>query len=155
MLRHALQGATLLSALLTVAAYAEAGFPGLERLMTQEEFASAGLEKLSVEEREALNRWIASYTGQEVQQVKDDVETGQYEKTRLIQSRILGEFGGWDGKTVFQLENGQTWVQRLPGRWQTSMVDPEVVIEANFFGFYYLEVIGTGKKIGVKRLADQ
>ena len=32
-----------------------------------------------------------------------------------IQSRILGEFKGWDGYTKFNLENGQVWQQSSAG----------------------------------------
>lgn len=130
-------------------------FRGIEALMTDQEFHEAGLDKLSVAEREALNQWLAKYTGQEIQQIKDEIETGKYEATSFISSQIAGEFTGWDGKTVFVLKNGQIWKQRLPARWKTSMVDPEVEIRTNFLGFYYMEVVGTGKRVSVTRLPNQ
>ena len=37
-------------------------FPGVEALMTEKEFDAAGLDKLSTEERAALNDWLIRYT---------------------------------------------------------------------------------------------
>ena len=40
---------------------AEAPFPGLRTLMDDEQFERSGLNKLSVSERAALNRWLAAH----------------------------------------------------------------------------------------------
>jgi hypothetical protein len=40
-------------------------FPGVEKLMTSEEFAEAGLGKLTQAERKALNAWLVRYAAQQ------------------------------------------------------------------------------------------
>ena len=49
------------------AASAEQGseFPGIQKLMSEEEYQAAGLDKLSADERAALNRWLVNYTAAE------------------------------------------------------------------------------------------
>ncbi len=71
---------------------------------------------------------------------------------RSFRSRISGEFSGWKGETVFRLENGQVWQQRMEGEWTTSMRDPEIEISRNIFGFYSMKMLATGRRIGVKRI---
>ena len=44
------------------------------------------------------------------------VEDAQDEDIKLIQSRYVGEFTGWDGQTTFPLENGQVWQLTAKGR---------------------------------------
>ena len=41
---------------------ADERFPGIEKLMSEEEFRAAGLDKLSPAEREVLDRWLLRYT---------------------------------------------------------------------------------------------
>jgi hypothetical protein len=130
-------------------------FPGLRELMTEEEFREMGLERLSPEELEALDAWLLRYTAGEAQvlmQQKREV-IREAEKDFEIVSRVRGDFRGWSGDTLFQLENGQVWRQRLAGRYAyNGPPNPEVRIEKNFFGFYTLTVIETGRGIGVSLL---
>ena len=44
--------------------------PDIRKLMTPEEFDASGLEKLSPQEIEALNRWIVRYTAHEAPEVR-------------------------------------------------------------------------------------
>lgn len=69
----------------------------------------------------------------------------------VITAQIAGSFRGWDGKTVFRLTNGQIWKQRVGGRYRYRAEDPEVQIERARFG-YYLKIVATGRKVGVKRV---
>jgi hypothetical protein len=69
-----------------------------------------------------------------------------------ITAKIVGEFRGWDGNTVFRLDNGQVWQQRVGGRYRSpKRVDPEVVIDKGRFG-YYLKTTYSSRSVGVKRL---
>jgi hypothetical protein len=127
-------------------------FPGIEKLMTQEELLISGISSLSETQLETLNQWLVRYTA-------NDAPTLQIENSEVkrvakqgITTRILGEFSGWAGKTIFVLENGQTWQQRRRGRWKTSLENPEVVLSRNFTGAYELSVVG-GKTTGVKRIS--
>ena len=160
----------LLSLLLLLAVSTATGkdFPGVEALMSEEEFAAAGLNKLTAEEREALNSWLLKYTTddvpvlvKEVPELKEAVALQQAvapkpvpepETDQPIVSSIVGKFKGWTGKTVFKLENGQVWKQRQSGRYLKKLENPKVEISKNMLGFYMMEILETGKRIGVKRI---
>lgn len=74
------------------------------------------------------------------------------EAPEAITARIKGEFKGWSGKTIFRLDNGQVWQQRVGGNYRSARrTDPEVVVERGRFG-YYLRLVETGRSVGVKRI---
>ncbi len=124
--------------------------------MTPEEFRAAGLDKLSAEEIEALNRWVVRYTAKDAPEVRrnDVVVQAEIAKTDAdaIKTRIAGEFRGWEGETVFRLQNGQVWKQRLAGRWSYHADSPEVELRKNMMGFWVLKVVAESRAIGVTRL---
>ena len=68
-----------------------------------------------------------------------------------IHTRIKGEFNGWSGQTLFVLENGQRWRQRVSGVYRHRAQSPAVTIIKGRFG-YYLIVDKTKRRIGVKRV---
>lgn len=144
--------AVILLGLLAATAIAEEKFPGIENLMTAREFRDAGLYQLDERELKALNAWLLNYTAGEAAvliQSNDEVKKAKAEAE--IVSNIKGDFTGWTGETVFRLENGQIWRQRLSGRYKYSgPPNPEVRISRNFMGFYKMTVTDTGKSIGVK-----
>lgn len=133
----------------------EPGFPGIERLMGAEEFRASGLQKLTPEERKVLDDWLLRYTAGEaevLQQTNEVVREVQAKEDFEIVSRIVGDFTGWAGKTVFRLENGQVWEQRLNGRYRyKGPPNPEVKIDRNLFGYYRLTVLDTGRRVGVSQ----
>ena len=104
-------------------------FPGVQELMTSEEFGAAGLDKLSAEELKALDRWLLRYTTDDVPELVKEVpelkesaalkaavtppSQPEPEPERVV-SRVQGKFKGWSGKTVFKLENGQVKSGELP-----------------------------------------
>ena len=60
-----------------------------------------------------------------------------------IQSTIKGKFSGWDGKTVFVLENGMIWEQVDKDKFHTREVEnPVVTIEPKAFRNWRLSVEG-------------
>ena len=143
----------LLALLLTCSGLAmgDDRFPGVKRLMSVEDFEATGLDKLTPRELEALDAWLLRYTAgdaQVLQQTNEAVREAEVEHEVL--SRIVGDFKGWDGETVFQLENGQRWQQRLQGRYfYNGPPNPEVRISRNWLGFYKMTVTATGRSIGV------
>lgn len=80
------------------------------------------------------------------------VEDAQDEDIKLIQSRYVGEFTGWDGKTTFPLENGQVWEQIESGRMSWKATNPMITIKRGFMGSYMLSVEGVNKRVRVKRI---
>jgi hypothetical protein len=130
--------------------------PDVRSLMTPEEFSAAGLEKLSPAEIEALNRWVVRYTAGEAPEMRAHSEVVRQEIERVdsavIRTRIVGEFRGWYGDTVFRLENGQTWKQRLSGKWYHRADSPEVELSKNMMGYWVLRVVGADRSVGVVRV---
>lgn len=130
-----------------------ADFPGIRQLMSKEYFDRAGLYKLSAEEIDALNEWLIEYTAKDAETVKSQsAAVKRVAKEERIEAKIVGEFKGWNGDTVFRLNNGQTWKQRLRGRYSISAESPEIIITKNWMGFYRLTVVSSGKSVGVKRI---
>ena len=68
-----------------------------------------------------------------------------------IESRILGCFNGWNGHTVFRLENGQAWQQADSSTYEVTLQDPQVVIKRLGFG-YLLTLPGHSGTVFVKRI---
>ena len=148
--------ARLALATLTLCGAVRADGPDIRKLMTPEEFQAAGLDKLTPQQIEALNRWVVRYTAHEAPEVRRQDEVVKAEAAKAedegIKTRIAGAFEGWDGDTVFRLQNGQVWKQRLEGRWHYRADSPEVELHKNLMGFWVLKVVETDKSIGVKRL---
>lgn len=71
---------------------------------------------------------------------------------KKIRSRYVGEFTGWDGDTVFTLENGQVWQQIESGRMSWRATNPMITIKRGFMGSYQLSVEGVNRRIRVKRI---
>ena len=146
-------------------------------LVTANQFHQMGLDKLSPEELAAFNAWLATYrkppTAPAVSaaaaapvpatqlvpaaSTHSDASFGQETlppeergEPKLIESRILGTFTGWNGRTTFTLENGQVWVQSGAGDFETHLENPAVVIKKLAFG-YLLTIPGQGATVFVQR----
>lgn len=74
--------------------------------------------------------------------------------TQEIQSRIINEFVGWDEDTVFELENGQVWIQSDNNTTFVYRGEPSPVatVKKGYFGSYRLKVDGFNKNVRVKRV---
>jgi hypothetical protein len=70
----------------------------------------------------------------------------------LIVAKVLPGFKGWLGKTVFRLDNGQTWQQRTTGTLRYSGSESTVRITKNFIGKYMMKHEDSGRSVGVKRV---
>lgn len=134
----------------------QAQAPDVRQLMTPEEFAAAGLDKLSAEQMAALNGWVLRYTARDVPELtrSNPVVQAEVEKAEAegVRTRIVGDFRGWSGDTLFTLENGQIWKQRLDGRWYYRAESPEVELRRNAMGYWILRVIAADRSVGVTRL---
>jgi hypothetical protein len=159
----------LLTLSCSVSLLAAEGFSSLEEQMTGKEFTAAGLDKLTAEELAALNAWIrgrslatldtpqaaaattatsaAAATPGDRRGFKDE------EDESSITSRIVGRFSGWDGQTVFKLENGMIWVQDDKDSFYVKDVEnPQVTIEPSMFGRWHLSIEGFDSSCRVKRI---
>lgn len=103
-------------------------------------------KELREEVKAAVKEEVRAEVKAEVKQlskaeVKKEVEEQRLAENRVL-SRIQGRFDGWDGKTVFKLENGQVWRQAEPALFYVKPVDsPAVLIERVYGGWrlYYTD----------------
>lgn len=161
--RSALLGLILLALAMPLAA--QQGFASLEEQMTGDEFNAAGLEKLSPQELASLNAWIRSrslatldgprYSAAPTSAANQDFSRSDIENMERepFTTRINGTFAGWDGQTVFQLENGMIWAQADKDKFFTNEEQsPMVTIEPALFGDWKLTVEGHDKSCRVERI---
>jgi hypothetical protein len=142
----------LLGSAFTTAAEAD-DFPGVKGLMSAQEYEDAGMHKLSDSEREALDQWLVRYTAWQAPQIRKSVEeVKEVEKDFELHASIKQPFKGWSDSTYFYLDNGQVWQQRNSARYYYSGEDTRITISKNALGFYVMEHLATGKKIGVKQV---
>jgi hypothetical protein len=145
----------------------------IRNVLTRTEFISAGLEKLTEAELVQLSGSLYGWKeieaapesseseeparvtmqeeaqfGAEKLEKPDEVENSPKE----IESRILGDFRGWKGRTVFRLENGQVWRQTDKKSYYLVRKDPEVVIRKGALGSYFLSVKGERRRCKVERI---
>ena len=112
----------------------------LKDQMSPEAFAKAGLNKLTPEELTYLSDWLNGKVEEEkekvvaeiipegddrfgaAEEIQRNVERIRPEPKELT-SIILGKFNGWDGDTVFNLENGQVWKQIERDKFSVRLQD--------------------------------
>ena len=150
--------ALFVASLVSVSAHAQqVDFPGVEKSMSPKAFEEAGLHKLTPEERERLDEFIRRYaatTNQEAanaavdRAVKDNKIASM---PQVIESRIVGPFSGYTGRSRFQLENGQVWAQSQQVTQRYPPVDspPVIIVKAGWGHRMY--VLGGGN-IRVSRM---
>ncbi|MDG1204108.1 MAG: hypothetical protein P8N51_01920 [Pseudomonadales bacterium] len=133
--------------------HASEAFPGIEKLMTEDQQRETGVSSLSAEQIKALDTWLITYTAKDAPVIAKTSKAVKEEKKKTkddgIRSRIVGHFSGWGGKTRFKLENGQVWQQRYGAKWKTSLENPEVVIKKTFLGTYTITIVEADKTTGV------
>ena len=143
--------------------------------LTVEERVAAGLDRLTPEQQAALDqladRFAATGASRAVDvakaQAKTEAESSLREREAaqigltdpkraevVVSSRLVGTFRGWSGKSVFQLENGQTWVTDGPADPYTVSPQPGPAVEVRRSGFggWKMILVSNGLWVRVKRL---
>lgn len=159
------------------AAVSIAAADGFLKGLPADQFAAAGLNKLTDEElarlekliaeREAGAKAAAATTAANEAAPKPEAkpsgpgwlralvtlqETAEKpEAAEAIVTRLAGDYDGWTGKTVFNLENGQIW-QQVSGseRVDDRRKAPVVKIYPGMLGAYWLEIEGVRERAKVK-----
>jgi hypothetical protein len=70
----------------------------------------------------------------------------------LIESRLEGHFNGWDGETLFKLDNGQIWQQAASGYHYHYTFRPSVTLVRVRGDVYTMHVDGVTESVTVRRL---
>lgn len=162
----------LAATLLACAAPAVFAQQAIQQQMTAEEFAEAGLDKLSPTELAALNRWLQRQVQEESSAVVEQaVEQAREEGRQQAQadaqvgggafggagprekfeSHIVGEFTGFGRGQRYTLANGQVWEQTdastLAG---VRLTDPQVTLTPGMLGAWFLRVDGYNTRARVR-----
>lgn len=131
-------------------------FPGVQKAMAPEDYEAAGLSKLEPAERAKLDEFIRNYvvvSNEKVATAAVDkaVKENKVSAPEVIQSRIVGPFSGYNGRTTFTLENGQRWAQSQRDTAYFPKIDsPPVIIIKKGFG--YRMIIAGGGEIRVTKV---
>jgi hypothetical protein len=151
--------------------------------LTPEERAAAGLAQLTEQQQAALDILAERYARdgashavetarakaraegeaaakagleQEIQK-RDEARfglTGPQAGPETIRSRIVGQFKGWSGRTLFHLDNGQTWVQADASDhyWVPAQAGPAVEVRKSSLGGWKLYVMPDERWVRVTRV---
>ena len=76
----------------------------------------------------------------------------EQEGVQKITSRHDGMFTGWEGDTLFPLENGQVWKQIESGRYSYKADRPMIEVKRGIMQSYYLKVRGENRTVRVTRI---
>ena len=76
----------------------------------------------------------------------------EQEGVQKITSRHDGMFTGWEGDTLFPLENGQVWKQIESGRYSYKADRPMIEVKRGILQSYYLKVRGENRTVRVTRI---
>lgn len=162
--------AAVLLPMLSCPVLAASAFSSLEEQMTGKDFTATGLHKLTPEELAALNNWIrvrSLATLETATSLTDgaaddatpadsrgfaDKKSGKSDRTPIT-SRVMGTFTGWDGNTLFKLENGMVWEQDDKDKFYVKAVEnPVITIKPHLFNTWRLSIEGHSSECKVKRL---
>lgn len=172
-MKHTIFACVLSLIAVTAAAAAESYL----KQLPPERFAAAGLNKLTPEELAQLEQVIAEHehgavktavatTKAEAPKATESKVSGpgwlralvtlqetqeKPEAAEAIESRLVGDYAGWTGKSIFKLENGQIWQQAGGGaRYDDQRSAPAVKVYPGMLGAYWLEVEGVRERVKVK-----
>lgn len=120
-------------------------------------FDSAGLQRLSTGELDALNSHISSLLQRAMAmanktQPPASLAAPSIPSGEAFKSQIDGDFEGWDGDTVFELTNGQIWMQDEYAYAYHYSFMPKVLIYKGRSGEWRMRVEDMTETIRVRRL---
>jgi hypothetical protein len=131
--------------------------------MTPEEFAAAGLDRLSADELARLDAWLnrtvvaesekAAVAAKEAVQ-KDARGFLNFGSEEPVVARIVGEFRGFGRGREYTLDNGNVWRQIDDAQLATRpAANPQVRVTPSLVGnAWYMAVDGTNKRAKVQRV---
>lgn len=123
----------------------------IEQRMTEAEFKSAGLDKLSAEELARLNAWLAAPAQVEERRSPPSPEPKAQEE---IVSRIPGVFRGWQRSgEVITLENGQRWqIVQVSAPLVVNTTNPVATVAPAALGSWSLRIEGYNARAKVRQI---
>ncbi len=131
-----------------------------ESIFSEQEKAAMGADKLSEAEKAKVRDYIIEFYLRGYEKGKAEASTVEVQPqtytptpptSEVIESKIDGDFDGWDGETIVKLFNGQIWQQTEYYYHYHYSFMPSVVIYKSGTG-YKMKVDGIDKAIGVNRI---
>jgi hypothetical protein len=95
----------------------------IDQVMSPDELRSTGVSALTQGQRKELDRWLTRYTNVLLAGKR---KTGGCDPA--IETRIDGDFEGWEDETTYKLRNGQIWQQARYHYHYHYAYAPEVTI---------------------------
>lgn len=131
--RKSLLVSLLASATAVLTLNAQEATADIQQVMTPEQFKAAGLEKLSPEELQNLNKWLYGYRETTA---KSATKKAERQAAEVAESRVDGTFNGIGGNTIIKLEDGTVWKQANPDEhWRAPGLDhPAAAVVKTPFG---------------------
>lgn len=89
----------------------------IDQVVTEQELRDTGVSTISSAQRHALNQWLNRYTLKIIaaataqQSAIQATPSARSSCSPAVESTISGEIEGWDGDTIFKLDNAQIWQQ--------------------------------------------
>lgn len=107
-----------------------------EAVMTAQELKDTGLSDATPAQRKAFDAWLTRYTQNVFTIATTQSSNGATLKEHsvssncspAIESTLEGDFNGWEGETIFKLDNGQIWEQAEYDYTYSYSYRPEVTI---------------------------
>jgi hypothetical protein len=133
------------------------------RSLAPADFAAAGLGRLTPEELARLDALIAARAAPLSAAAAPAAPrsapaparwaASAAEEEAPVESRLTGEFRGWEPRTVFALENGERW-QETGGTTYAGppLAAPVVRIRAGALGAYWMRIEGVSREVKVRRV---
>ncbi len=119
----------------------------IEQRLTAEQLHATGLDTLSPEQRELLNRLLCEKSVPAVQAAEPPAAGERSPASYIglddepIRSRLKGTLSGWEPGAVFELENGQQWkVLKGSVTLREAVLAPEVLVVPGIAGRWFLQV---------------
>ncbi len=147
-------------------------YVNVEDRLTPEQRRDTGLDTLTVQQLELLNRLLREKPGRDALPLPtparaaatDDTAAAQRDgesaraipmdlDIRTITSRLRGPITGWEPGTEFRLENGQTWkVLKGAIKLRQTLESPEILVVPGVAGRWFLQVHEDYPKARVYRI---
>jgi hypothetical protein len=119
----------------------------LLKLMSAQQAAETGVAKLTAEEKAALNNSL----GNLLTRFLSEKSRRRQGCSEAIETNIDGDFKGWEGETIYKLQNGEIWQQAAYTYTYHYAYSPSVVIYLGSAGCM-MKVDGVDRAVAVKRI---
>lgn len=106
-----------------------------------------------VEQEQAIEAEVERRVTEELAAAEELEAAKAQALTEPFDATIVGNFSGWNGKSIFALDNGQVWRQRTgSSKYRHTRGDNKVHFKKNFIGLWTMTVLSSGRSVGVRRI---